>query len=115
MKFAAAFIALIPLVYAAPAAELVSRAQGAVFVCDDGAFAGHCITFHGANGACVNIPAAFNDVISSVGPDPAQRCFFYVNTGCTGNALGPVRAPGVAHLGTTAFNDNISSFKCIFE
>ncbi|KAJ6503062.1 hypothetical protein DFH09DRAFT_1146143 [Mycena vulgaris] len=120
MKFITAVLALFPLAYAAPAtqpalAALSSRSQGTVFVCDDGDFKGHCIKVRGANGTCVNFPTAFNDVVSSLGPDPGQVCFFFVDLGCAGAKLGPIRVPGLLQLGDTAFNNKLSSFKCSFE
>ncbi|KAJ7466018.1 hypothetical protein FB451DRAFT_1178850 [Mycena latifolia] len=137
MKFATAFFALIPLVYALPAPDpevmpslvvaaapnlcrpqaLASRAQGAVFVCANAPFAEPCSKFSGVSGECVNFPAAFSDDISSVGPDSGQDCFFFVqvffraDAGCSGARLGPVRNPGIPDLFSTGFNDNISSFQ----
>jgi hypothetical protein len=48
------------------------------FVCVDGGFTGSCGHFSGTSGECVNFPAAFNDNISSFGPDSGQDCFIYV-------------------------------------
>ncbi|KAJ7117572.1 hypothetical protein C8R44DRAFT_879133 [Mycena epipterygia] len=135
MKFTAAFFALIPLVYAIPAPDpelpsISSRTQGAVFVCVNAGFTAPCAKFSGASGQCVNFPDAFNNDISSVGPDSGQDCFFFVGTGCSGATLGPIRDPGIADLAepelptttsalgssptSTNFNDQISSFKCFF-
>ncbi|KAJ7466008.1 hypothetical protein FB451DRAFT_1402415 [Mycena latifolia] len=123
MKFATAFFALIPLVYSLPAPDpeaLKPRAQGAVFVCANATFAQPCGKFSSVSAECVNFPAAFNDDISSVGPDSGQDCFFFVqvffrvfarDAGCSGAELGPVRDPGISDLFSTGFNDKISSFQ----
>jgi hypothetical protein len=103
------------------------------FVCTAADFQGSCAVFHGASGECVNFSNAFNDVISAIGPDSDQDCFFWkqvipletemaaltYNTsssafGCSGEQLGPIRNPGITNLnqaGLTDFNDALSSFK----
>ncbi|KAJ6572789.1 hypothetical protein DFH09DRAFT_1312565 [Mycena vulgaris] len=53
-------------------------------------------------------------VLSSIGPDPGQDCFFFVNFQCTGETLGPLRSPGISDLSTTNFNDRIKSSKCFY-
>ncbi|KAJ7473536.1 hypothetical protein FB451DRAFT_1398648 [Mycena latifolia] len=120
MKFTPAFLALVPLVYAIPAPEpaLSARAQGAVFVCGNAPFVQPCTKFRGASGECVNFSAAFNDNISSVGPDAGQECFFFIDGGCSGASFGPIRSPGIANIATNpstaGFNDQLSSFRCFF-
>ncbi|KAJ7347255.1 hypothetical protein DFH08DRAFT_960605 [Mycena albidolilacea] len=118
MKFTTALFALIPLIYALPAPEgdlgaLSARTQGNVRVCVDAGFTGDCTTLHGSSGECVNVPLVFNDNISSVGPDPGQDCFFFMQANCGGSSLGPIRVPGIPNLNIdadVAFNDAISSF-----
>ncbi|KAJ6586528.1 hypothetical protein DFH09DRAFT_1308544 [Mycena vulgaris] len=119
MKFTAAFLTLIPLVYAIPAPEhtptLTSRTPGTVFVCANAPWVEPCTKFSGASGECVNFSASFQDDISSVGPDSGQQCFFFAQ----GPSFGPLRRPGAANLATVpapsftigTFNDRLSSFK----
>ncbi|KAJ7653429.1 hypothetical protein B0H17DRAFT_1147141 [Mycena rosella] len=131
MKFTTTFVALISVVYAIPAPtpdlpDLSARAPGAVyvqsslmvhthahacFVCANAPFVDPCGKFSGVSGECVNFPASFDDDISSVGPDSGQDCFFYVDVGCGGASLGPIRGPGIPDLFNSGFNDQISSFK----
>ncbi|KAK7023304.1 hypothetical protein R3P38DRAFT_3537792 [Favolaschia claudopus] len=126
MKFTAVFLTLIPFVAAMPPVlersanatdsthELVSRTPGTVFACVNAGFAPPCGVFHGNSGQCVNFPSPFNDDITSVGPDPGQDCFFFIDGDCQNQQLGPIRSPGIANLnvaGTVEFNDHISSFK----
>ncbi|KAJ7136989.1 hypothetical protein C8R44DRAFT_364355 [Mycena epipterygia] len=127
MKFSTAFFALVPLVAALPAvnnteasnttAVISARIQGNVFVCVNAGFNIPCDVFHGSSGQCVNFPSSFNDNISAVGPDSDQDCFFFIDAGCSGASLGPIRNPGIANLNvppTVPFNDHISSFRCFF-
>jgi hypothetical protein len=88
--------------------------------------------FNGASGQCIELPGSFNEDITSIGPDPGQDCFFYMqgfllrlelslylmllysDGGCTGGQLGPIRSPGSSNLNVAAtvqFNDHISSFE----
>ncbi|KAJ7914312.1 hypothetical protein B0H13DRAFT_1611741, partial [Mycena leptocephala] len=102
------------------------------FVCTDAGFTGSCSVFNGASGQCIELPGSFNEDITSIGPDPGQDCFFYMqgfllrlelslclmlpysDGGCTGGQLGPIRSPGSSNLNVAAtvqFNDHISSFE----
>ncbi|KAJ7696277.1 hypothetical protein B0H17DRAFT_1198196 [Mycena rosella] len=125
MKLSAAFFALVPFVAAIPApgnvvdtasttAVISARTQGNVFVCTEAGFLADCAIFHGASNQCVDLTPDFNDVISAIGPDPDQDCFFWTDPNCIGEQLGPIRSPGIANLNVGAdvpFNDNLSSFK----
>ncbi|KAJ7253445.1 hypothetical protein C8J57DRAFT_1722353 [Mycena rebaudengoi] len=89
IKFSTAFFALVPLVAALPPAAVHTEAvanskvgptpntQGNVFLCQDAGFHTNCQVLHGVSGACVNVPASLNDVISSFGPDSGQGCFIF--------------------------------------
>jgi hypothetical protein len=102
------------------------------YVCTDGGFTGNCEIYVGASGECVGFDPDFTDDVSSIGPDSGQDCFFFVyvvlspvvwirihnstcfqsrGRGCSGAVLGPIRDPGIAHLGSTAFNDQLTSFQ----
>ncbi|KAJ7659457.1 hypothetical protein B0H17DRAFT_1212907 [Mycena rosella] len=120
MKFTTTFVALISVVYAIPAPtpdlpDLSARAPGAVFVCANAPFVDPCGKFSGVSGECVNFPASFDDDISSVGPDSGQDCFFYVyGCGVRGRKPRAHQRPRDPDLFNSGFNDQISSFKCLF-
>ncbi|KAJ7592326.1 hypothetical protein C8J56DRAFT_932884, partial [Mycena floridula] len=125
MQFSVLLLALLPLVAAMPAEPVIIRegdvgynnvkrataTQGNVFVTTAIDFGGDNTIISGGSGQCVNVPSNFNDVISSVGPDPDQDCFFFVDADCNGSRIGPIRSPGVSDLRTTnpPINDAISS------
>ncbi|KAF7322035.1 hypothetical protein MKEN_00726300 [Mycena kentingensis (nom. inval.)] len=121
MKVIAALVALLPFAYGAAVAReangtstLERFVQGVVFMCDGIGFAPPCARASGRSGQCVPIPAGFNDIVSSFGPDSDQDCFIFANIDCTGAQVGPIRNPGIPDLRTVGFNDVMSAHKCFF-
>ncbi|KAJ7586388.1 hypothetical protein C8J56DRAFT_1165422, partial [Mycena floridula] len=113
MQLVFALVTLLPFAAALvpPLEERAAQQQGSVFVTVDTQFAGANIKVTGSSGQCVNMPTGWNDVISSVGPDPGQDCFFFADINCTGDTIGPIRSPGIPDLRQTTpdMNDRITS------
>lgn len=57
------------------------------------------------------MPAAFNNSISSAGPDKGTFCTLYSERGCYGKAL-PFTWPGIKRLARYAYDDTVSSVRC---
>jgi hypothetical protein len=53
-------------------------ADAYVYICTDANFGGACVNYGISINVCSNLPAAFNDDISSLGPDNGLRCVFYL-------------------------------------
>ncbi|KAJ7898864.1 hypothetical protein B0H14DRAFT_3424196 [Mycena olivaceomarginata] len=83
-----------------------------VYGCVDGDFEGACMLWHAKSNTCVTLPPNFNKALSSFGPDAGQKCFIFMETGCSGSTTGPIQYPGVNDLEGIGWNDAISSFKC---
>jgi hypothetical protein len=53
-------------------------ADAYVYICTDANFGGACVNYGISINQCSNLPAAFNDDISSLGPDNGLQCVFYL-------------------------------------
>jgi hypothetical protein len=53
-------------------------ADAYVYICTDANFGGACVNYGISINVCSNLPAAFNDDISSLGPDNGLQCIFYL-------------------------------------
>jgi hypothetical protein len=53
-------------------------ADAYVYICTDANFGGACVNYGISINQCSNLPAAFNDDISSLGPDDGLQCIFYL-------------------------------------
>ncbi|KAF7356044.1 Short chain dehydrogenase [Mycena venus] len=108
VALAAAIAAL--TVNAAPAA-LEARVDGRVFICTDTNFGGDCTNYGFFANQCSNLPVAFNDNISSFGPDVGWSCTMYTNPNCSGDTYNAIN-PGFKVL--PGFLDNaFSSVRCV--
>ncbi|KAI1137767.1 hypothetical protein F5Y05DRAFT_413714 [Hypoxylon sp. FL0543] len=94
---------------------LERRSQHCVYVCTQAGFAGLCENECAQAGVCYNVPASFNDQISSLGPDSGYcRAFFDYDCQDTSGHFDFV-SPGyddLSHLGDGSSNDQISSWIC---
>ncbi|ORY14218.1 hypothetical protein BCR34DRAFT_586032 [Clohesyomyces aquaticus] len=63
-------------------------------------------------GTCYNVIDSWDNVASSVRPGVGVTCYIYENKGCSGRDQAVV-APGISNLQSYAFNDIMSSYKCI--
>ena len=52
--------------------------DGNIFVCTDANYGGNCENIGFNSGACNNFPTAFQDDISSIGPDDGWKCNVYM-------------------------------------
>jgi hypothetical protein len=117
-------------------AQPTPQANAHVFICTDYNYGGACTNYGVTKGQCSNLPSAYNDNISSLGPDNGLSCTFYLcasrlsdgrwharlrlfyfihsDADCSGYNYG-FSYPGVKDLrtiGTGILNDNFSSVKC---
>ncbi|KAJ6529602.1 hypothetical protein B0H19DRAFT_1274000 [Mycena capillaripes] len=116
MKFSATLLGLatVSLVSAYPGNRLVSRAV----TMDNAGFSGACTTYHVTDGQCVDLSGHQHaNGASSFGPSPGPiSCTIFVDPDCTGvKSFGPIRSPGYSDLSVIDFNDQMSSFLCIFD
>ncbi|KAJ6544644.1 hypothetical protein DFH09DRAFT_1367821 [Mycena vulgaris] len=123
MKFSATFfgLALVSLVSAYPSRTDIDVASRVATIdamkCRDIGFMGPCITYHVSNGQCVDLAGHQHaSAASSFGPSPGMSCTIFFDPDCTGTkSFGLIRSPGYSDLSVIDFNDQMSSFLCIFD
>jgi hypothetical protein len=59
-------------------AQPTPQANAHVFICTDYNYGGACTNYGVTKGQCSNLPSAYNDNISSLGPDNGLTCTFYL-------------------------------------
>ena len=82
-----------------------------VQACIDYNMEGQCTELQGTYGTCTDVPAHFNDVISSVAGDQNASCFAFKDEGCTGEYF-QITTNTVIPLIPADMNDVISSVLC---
>ncbi|KAH8836179.1 hypothetical protein DL96DRAFT_1809912 [Flagelloscypha sp. PMI_526] len=106
-------IALTACVQGAPA-YLIPRIGcfdgGAGIMYSNSNFGGTFELFDCTANVCFNVASNMNDATSSLRIYDGTTCYFYMDTGCTGNRLGVVY--GDYPTISTEFNDAISSYYC---
>ncbi|KAF9471512.1 hypothetical protein BDN70DRAFT_845303 [Pholiota conissans] len=116
---AAATVALIANVNAAPAANIdivearAAEVDGHLFVCTDNNFTGICANVAFNVDQCINFVSPFQDTISSFGPDAGFICITYTDINCQGLTYTGT-SPGFGSL-PPGINDAISSFQCFHQ
>ncbi|CZT10715.1 uncharacterized protein RAG0_15115 [Rhynchosporium agropyri] len=123
MKYFSIVAAFTSMVAISSAAAVEKRADVSVYLCNDRNFTGYCKVIKSPSSVCVPLASDFDNLVSSVGPDPGVLCYFFVNANCNSNGGAfHYGNPGVADLSRTPVNgpagstrnyeDQISSYQC---
>jgi len=79
--------------------------------CIDLNLEGQSTELEGTYGTCTNVPADFNDDISSLAGDQNTSCFIFRDEGCVGDYF-EIATSEEMPLIPAEFNDDISSVMC---
>jgi hypothetical protein len=82
-----------------------------VLACIDYNFEGQCTELQGTYGTCTDVPANFNDVISSLAGDQNTACFAFKDEGCYGKYFQIAKNTQMPLI-PVDMNDAISSILC---
>ncbi|KAK4671696.1 hypothetical protein QC764_0097880 [Podospora pseudoanserina] len=83
-----------------------------VFACEHIRSQGACTTFNAPLGQCYNVPAAWNDRISTIiNQDRQFRCVWFEHGSCSGRSYANQVDDNLGD-GDGYFNDRISSIRC---
>jgi hypothetical protein len=95
------------------AATLVAlaQAQTPAWFFTNGNFGGSQLNAGSNLGACINVPANFNDQISSAVVARGFRCYIYANANCALSLFATLNA-GDHYTIPAYINDQTSSYKC---
>jgi hypothetical protein len=108
----ASLLSLAALTVAAPS-HMIQR-QDTTYnlqACINYNFEGQCTELQGTYGTCTDIPANFNDAISSVAGDKHTSCFAFREEGCTGEYF-QIATNAQIPLVPVDMNNAISSILC---
>lgn len=100
--------------FAAAAPAHMTRRQDTTYnvqACVEYNFEGECIELQGTYGTCTNVPASFNDDISSVAGDQNTSCFAFADEDCAGSYF-EIATNSQMPLIPADMNDVISSILC---
>lgn len=95
--------------------ENAQAKQLSVKLCTDPGWGGICITKYAPQRDCIGKFSEFNDRISAFGPEKGQRCTIYKDDGCKGDYFTNIRYPGYSNLKTIGFDNQMSSYDCVFD
>ncbi|KAL0939226.1 uncharacterized protein CTRU02_205836 [Colletotrichum truncatum] len=100
-----------PLASANPETALI--AQASVHMCEHIRWTGACRNQLVPLDSCRNVPAAWNDRISSIRNDSRldYKCTWYIHSNCRGASYSNQNDANLRD-GNGRFNDSISSFSC---
>ncbi|KAJ4985760.1 hypothetical protein SVAN01_08756 [Stagonosporopsis vannaccii] len=84
-----------------------------LYICTDKSWAGRCENIELSVGKCVDMEKAFDNNVSSAGPDDGTFCTLYSEKGCRGKAI-PFTNPGIANFDKYKFENELSSVRCDF-
>jgi hypothetical protein len=100
--------------FAAAAPPHMTRRKDTTYdvqACIDYNFEGQCTELQGTYGTCTDVPASFNDAISSLAGDQNTSCFAFSDAGCTGYYF-EIEKNKQMPLIPADMNDAISSILC---
>ncbi|UPX16451.1 uncharacterized protein EKO05_0006850 [Ascochyta rabiei] len=110
----ALFLFTIPAItLATPTLHARADSKTHLYVCTDDSFRGNCKNIELSVTRCYNIEKAFNDNVSSAGPDDGTFCVLYSDRSCRGKAI-PFTSPGISGFAKYKFDNELSSVRCDF-